>query len=92
MRRRIKHLAKELERARMLEREAITRGSSAEQRRLHERVLNTEEVLISLIGAVEDERFRQLLKLKFVDGMAPRHICFILGMSRSSYYRRLKGW
>lgn len=76
----------------MHEREAFIRGNVREERALHRQALCTEETLVSLIGAVEDEKLRTLLKLRFVDGMKPRHICFILGLSRSAYYRRLKGW
>lgn len=87
----LRAMAEKLTEVREEARAALLKGDSKAARAAQDRIREAEEAIFSLTREVKDRRLRKALEMKFADGAAPVSIQFILGLSRSSYYRLMKG-
>lgn len=83
-------LSLKLEETREEMRKLLSKGEKAEARALMEEVDKLEAEMLLITSNGLRRKTARLLQLKFIDGMPPGQIQFILNISHSTYYRLLK--
>jgi len=90
LREKLTEMAAKLNKLRSFEREARLKGDRQKQERMRKEALALEDDMRLLTEKVKNETLRRVLMLRYVDGLAPCRIQYVLGLSRGQYYRLLE--
>lgn len=90
MKEKLLEMSLELNRLRSLEREARLKGDADTSGAMRSEALALEDEMRLLIEKAENETARRILVLKYIDGLPPFRIRYVLGLSRGRYYRLME--